>query len=675
MPGVRDHEPIIIEEFNGWWDRGDPESAPSDHFTVADNIQYFNSGVETRVALDKFQVEFQHLTKILRTYNYVMQNGQSLLVLVEGGKIYHVINGAVSGPGGGPILNIPAMEDFGFVSIAGRAYISPFKTITTPQGASYEIGISGEFVYVYKGDGVYARKAAGAPPKAGGGTPYVAAVPMLAYNSQSDGEVTKGIHVFGVSFNGSKIGTTTSTGGIRVLPVVEAPGGKQVQIDKIPKWTVGFTRTLVMTKAIEPDKYKADTTPLAFFVVQTWVDNTTDSFKVNFSDEQLLTPFTPNALDAPGTGALLVDNTDIEGFCDFGFHLVGVVYETDTGYMSAPGPEYFGGQTYIDVKRSVRVRQIPVAPPELKVIKRHLVSTKWIPEYNGDQKGYQFFFIPKGTLENNTATELVVNYYDSDLLSDASHLLDNFSEIPAGVRLNTYHSRMVLVGDPSFPKDSLGVSDTTKPDNRSVAWLSAPGEPEAINQVDGLVVTPLDGNPLTNAQEFRDVLYLFKKNRTYAYSDNFDEPATWQEEVLDQGVGAPVHGIATVLDSGGVNIDFLIVVDWSGLMLFNGTYARPELSWKIEDYWKSLDRNIFRQIQIVNDTQNKKLWIVLPEPNRHHVLFADYGNGLDAKNIRWAKWIFASKMSCITLIDTDKVILGSSGTAVTLEDVVELENS
>ena len=37
-----------------------------------------------------------------------------------------------------------------------------------------------------------------------------------------------------------------------------------------------------------------------------------------------------------------------------------------------------------------------------------------------------------------------------------------------------------------------------------------------------------------------------------------DEPATWTEETLDQGVGAPVHGIATVLDSGGVNIDFLL---------------------------------------------------------------------------------------------------------------------
>jgi hypothetical protein len=149
-------------------------------------------------------------------------------------------------------------------------------------------------------------------------------------------------------------------------------------------------------------------------------------------------------------------------------------------------------------------------------------------------------------------------------------------------------------------------------DNRSVARLSMPGEPEAINKIDGLIIAPLDGNPLTNCQEFRDVLYLFKKTRTYAYSDNRDEPSTWQEEVVDQGIGVGVHGIGTVLDTGGVNVDFLLIADWSGLMIFNGVYARPELSWKIEDYWNSLDRNSFRQVQVVNDSLSKKIWITLP---------------------------------------------------------------
>ena len=648
MPGLRDHAPVVIEQFEGLWDRGDAESAPADHFIVADNVQYFNSGVETRDPIDKYQTFPTPLTQILRVYNYVMQTSQSLLVLTTGGKIYHCVGPAIMH---GPILTIPAMEDFGFVAIAGRAYITPFKTNVDTLGRNYELGLPGEFVYVYKGDGTLARKAAGQPPK------NTSKKPFIAYNSAKDGQVTKMIHVIAVAFNDGVLGT-------EVFPVIEAPGDKQVQLENIPIGPVGtLTRQIVMTKAIDPKDYKADQTTYTYYEVEEIADNTTVSKLINKKDEELLVPYAPGATAAPSdNGALRVQNTDTDGFVDFGFHLIGVIYETDTGYLSAPGPEFFGGMTYIDIKKKVKISNIPVSPDSF-VTKRHLVSTKWIPEYNGDQKGYQFFYIPKGTLENNTATELEVEYYDSDLLADASHLIDNFAEIPAGVNLNTYHSRMVLVGDPTYPKNDAGVPDTTKPDNRSVARISAAGEPEAISEVDGLVITPLDGNPLTNCQEFRDVLYLFKKTRTYAYSDNSDEPATWKEEVLDQGVGAPVHGIATVLDSGGVNVDFLLIADWSGLMLFNGTYARPEMSWKIEDLWMSIVRNDFRYIQIVNDSLNKKIWLTLPPPLQHIMLHADYGNGMDAKNVRWARWLFDAKISTITLTETDKLIVGAVANA------------
>jgi len=514
---LRDHEPLVIEQFGGLWDRGDDESAPSDHFTKADNVQYFNSGVETRAALDIYQNIVAPLDKILRLYNYVMQTGQTLLVLTEGGKIYHVIDSTTLH---GPILTIAAMEDFGFVAIAGRAYITPFKTYTDIHGVKYQLGLQNEFVYVYKGDGSPAHKAGGAPPS---GSALVAAL---------------------------------------------------------------------------------------------------------------------------GSG----------GLTDFGLHLFAVVYETDTGYLTALGPEVFA-QLELSGTNKVMISNIPISPDSF-VKKRHIVATKWIPEYNGDQKGYQFFFVPKGNIEDNTTTAKEIEFFDSDLLSDASHLIDNFSEIPAGVNLNTYHSRMVVVGEfgtvETLTDLPVGITD-----NRSIARVSFPGEPEAISKVDGLLIAPLDGNPLTNVQEFRDVLYLFKKTRTFAYSDNDDVPSSWQEETLDQGVGAPVHGIGTVLDSGGVNVDFLVITDWSGLMLFNGTYARPEMSWKIEDLWMSLTRNDFHYMQIVNDSLGKKIWITLPPPIQHIMLHADYGDGMDAKNIRWARWIFDVKLSAVTLIETSKLIIGA----------------
>lgn len=654
MP-LRDHEGLVIEQFNGLWDRGDNESAPSDHFTQADNIQFVNSGVETRDPIDKYQEQGVALGQILRVYNYVMQTGQSLIMLTKGGKIYHAIGKTIVH---GPILTIPTMTDFGFVAIAGRAYITPFYSVKNAQGRNYEIGLPGEFLYVYKGDGTPARKAAGFPPSnstvVDPGPPVVmsgGSKPFIAFNLARDGVITRDVHIIAVAFDA---GLFT----VEFTQVVEAPGDQMIQLTNLPIGPVGTTKRIIaMTKAIEPKDYNPDHTVYIYHHVEDIPDNTTVNKVINKADADLGGPIGSFGA-GPTNGGLIVKQDTRDGFCDFGFHLVAVVYETDTGYLTAPGPEFFGGNTYVDIKKSVKISNIPVSP-SAAVKRRHLISTKWIPEYNGDQKGYQFFFIPKGTIDNNTDTELVVDYYDADLLSDASHLVDNFSEIPAGVNLNTYHSRLVMVGDGSPNKLPDGTIDTKNPDNRSVARVSAPGEPEAISQVDGLIVVPLDGNPLTNCQEFRDVLYLFKSSRTFAYSDNDDVPSSWQEEALDQGVGAPVHGIATVLDTGGVNVDFLLIADWSGLMIFNGVYARPELSWKIEDFWMNLVRNDFRYIQIINDSLSKKIWITLPPPFDNQMLYADYGNGMDAKNVRWAKWIFHVRISSVCIIDTTTVIIGA----------------
>jgi hypothetical protein len=647
---LRDHEPIVIEQFEGWWDRGDAESAPSDHFIQADNVQYFNSGVETRDPLQTYQ-NVTPLQNVLRAYNYVMQTGQSLLVLVTGGYIYHCIGATTIR---GPILTIPEMEDFGFVAIAGRAYITPFKTYVDVNNHNYELGLQNQFLYVYNGDGTPARKAAGIPPENGG------LKSMQAYNSRNTGVVTAGVHMIAVSYIGGILGP-------EIFPVVEAPGDRQIEVINIPPVPGGVTyRTIVMTKAINPKDYTANqrATGIKYYFVKQIDEVTTPGVTtiiIDVKDEDL-TPdkeYTEGTPGAPSSGGhLLVSNTDTAGYCDFGFHIVGVVYETDTGYLTAPGPENFAAQSYVNTNRAVHVSNIPVSP-NTYVRKRHLVSTKWIPEYNGDQKGYQFFFIPKGTLNDNTTTSMYVNYYDADLVDDASHLIDNFKEIPAGVNLTTYHSRMVLVGEYGTTESLEGIQ-APQTDNRSIARVSFPGEPEAISKVDGIIVAPLDGNPLTNAQEFRDILYLFKQSRTYGYSDNSDEPATWTEEVVDQGVGAPVHGIGTVLDSGGVNVDFLVIADWSGLMVFNGTYARPEMSWKIEDYWLSMIRDNFKSVQLINDSLTKKIWMTLPAPFQHHILHADYGNGLNAKDIRWARWIFDAKMTSLCLTEANRLIVAGN---------------
>lgn len=328
------------------------------------------------------------------------------------------------------------------------------------------------------------------------------------------------------------------------------------------------------------------------------------------------------------------------GTTDAGFHIFGVVYETDTGALSGIGPIGFL-PTITSDGNGISFSDIPVSP-SADVVARHLVATRVIPDYNGDETGYSFYFIPDGTISNNTATTLAnVSFFDNQLLDDATYLLDIFAEIPAGVNLCIYHNRLVL---------------NTTFDDISICLVSAINEPENINQVDGLLIAPLDGNPLTITQDMRDVLYGFKRNRTISWVDNGDEPASWPMSIVDYAMGAPVHGIAKVLDSGATSIDYLLVAAFQGIQVFNGTYMSPELSWKIKDFWFDLNRDDFRRIQMINDPISKNLYVTLPD---YLMLVGNYNIDIDPQKIRWTIWRFDFQVNTIAILNIDTLIIGA----------------
>jgi hypothetical protein len=199
------------------------------------------------------------------------------------------------------------------------------------------------------------------------------------------------------------------------------------------------------------------------------------------------------AAGVPMAGTMTIAN-GAAGFTDPGFHIFGFVSETSSGFLSEPA--LLKGFTTLS-NFSVSFGAIPTSG-DPNVTKRHLVASKVIVGFNGDLTGYQLFFVPNATINNNTDTFLNnISFYDADLLDDASHLFDNFAEIPAGAVLTIYHQRLVLA---------------TTFNDISLILVSAQGEPEAINEIDGLLIVPPDGNPITNAQELRDVLYVFKRS-------------------------------------------------------------------------------------------------------------------------------------------------------------------
>ena len=338
------------------------------------------------------------------------------------------------------------------------------------------------------------------------------------------------------------------------------------------------------------------------------------------------------------SGTMTVAN-GAAGHTDAGIHVFGFVSETISGYLAPPS---ILTQFTTLGNFSVSFGSIPTSG-DPNVVARHLVATKVIvPPFNGDLEGSQFFFVPNATINNNTDTFLNnISFYDQDLLDDASHLFENFTEIPAGAALTLYHDRLCVFC--TFDDISIGL-------------VSAEGEPEAIDQIDGIIVVPPDGNPITNGQELRDILYVTKRSRTVSFADNGDVPSSWAMVIVDNALGTSIHGIATVLDSGSNSVDFLIIATYQGISLFNGRYVTPELSWKVEKTWQDQDRDEFRHIQIVNAPIKKWIVIVLPDLS---LLVGGYSRGMDPQKIRWMPWSFMTSINTVAIANIDDIILGS----------------
>jgi hypothetical protein len=362
----------------------------------------------------------------------------------------------------------------------------------------------------------------------------------------------------------------------------------------------------------------------------------------------------PAAGNGP-TGAMTAANgstTNVK--LQAGQRVFAVVYETDTGFLTKIG----GNVSHLCTgAHMVTLTNVPVSPDSF-VVKRHIVATKAIPatEFTGDLNGYQFFFVPDGEIDDNVTTTLAdIDFYDSELIDDATYLQDLLEEIPAGVNLTLYHSRLISIAE-FGEADEDPLLDTSG--NISLVRVSEPGELEAFDAVTGLFVAPLDGYPLTNAQEYRDNLYLFKNRKTISYVDNGDNPSTWLPVLIDSGMGATVHGIALVLDANGIHIDFLIICNITGVVLFNGGFGDNALSYKIEDFWDALDKDEFHEIQILNDPILRKLYIVTPDGN---LLVGNYQQGLTPKDVKWTPWGFDLEVTTIALIDQNTLILGGLG--------------
>lgn len=335
----------------------------------------------------------------------------------------------------------------------------------------------------------------------------------------------------------------------------------------------------------------------------------------------------PAAGAAPTGFILALTNSAVSGTVEEGTHLVGVAFESDTGYITAPG-----GFQQINATggKKLNVDLLPIGPAG--TVARIIIVTP-IVDFNGDFQHQTYFFAPNGRVADNTTTTLndTLDFYDADLEEEASFLLDQMDEIPAGVGIGKYGARLIIWGEDANP---------------SIIRVSVDGEPEAHSAVDGFVtINPGDSSTgLKYCFGYTPLLICQKSNRTYYTQDNGDVAALWSvPDAIDTAIGAGPHSVAQVLDYGERLENLVVTAHKTGIRVYDGTLTQTPLTFNIDDFWSRITKTAFNKVELIIDANNYALFALLPidgatTPN--FVLYGDFNEGLNFESIKWDIWKF-----------------------------------
>lgn len=327
------------------------------------------------------------------------------------------------------------------------------------------------------------------------------------------------------------------------------------------------------------------------------------------------------------------------GNIEEGVHIFGWAYETDTGFITPPMDSDDFRQLEFEGDKAVDFSSIPIGPSG--TVARRLIATRALQHPILDKEGYEYFFVPGGRIADNTTTVLSgVNFYDSELFTSADYLFDQLEEIPAGVFLSSYGTRIMVGGEDANP---------------SLIRVSKSLEPESFNSLNGfIIVDPHEEEGVKNGLEFRKGFYIFKGNpgHTYVAYDNGFEASTWNCDIIDKGIGAESRCVSQFLDSKGANADFFLVADVAGIYRFDGSYNQQlPLTHGIQRIWNSINKDLFSKVELILDPKRFLLYVLVPLNTIDHtgavtsvatdpnfILVGNYSNGLWPDKIRWHLW-------------------------------------
>jgi hypothetical protein len=692
----------MITEFKGTFDRGRDDVVPKDHFIDSLNVRFSPRSVKTRegtiasivLTVPGGETIVRHYFKRADGY------GRILLYLTSGGNLYGVRNGITT-----LLLAIPAMLDFSITSNANYVFISPhtgsagivgermyrWDGTNIRQSAGLRPAAGSAIAAATTGTGVNEVQTLTLTGTASAGNftlsylgygdtvplPFNFSAAQLQSALQGDNERQS------VWLVGATGGTFTLRFGDEVSGPIdwnETFGALQTILEAVPNigagniavlsgdgtignpWLIRFEGSLAKQQQAE---FIADGALLTGTTPQTFVEETlpgktlfgvgnvtatgTGPWVITFigdhGSEDIPLPYIDSNLTGATPVLTIVETTAgaPAGKIEAGKHKFAVAYETETGFITKPGPAIAAVFTPTIYEApgdfKVNLSNIPLGPAGTTA--RIILATKANEEV--------YYFVPDGRIGDNTTTTLSnVSFFDAELVQEADYLFDLLETIPSCLNIIDYSSRVCLLGFPN-------------PDG-SLVRISRAGEPESFDEVEGLqVINRADQHNLKNGFVLRGILYLGKTLGWYGLQDNeSEEPAFWPKAIsIDDGVGAYTHGVSEIPNFiAGNTKDRVLVVDSSGLLFFDGVFRRPEITWKFHDVWKRVNKNYFDKIQIMDDPVNQHLYLNVPlglgEIVPTAILYADYSDcaGLpNSKDTKWTVWDFPENPLSISCFD------------------------
>lgn len=192
--------------------------------------------------------------------------------------------------------------------------------------------------------------------------------------------------------------------------------------------------------------------------------------------------------------------------------------------------------------------------------------------------------------------------------------------IPSDLVLQVY-ANGTPTGGGYFLVDNIEISETALGElTGSLVRSSRVNDPESYDGVNGMMlVSPNDGQRITNAFVLRNNLYIVKERALYVTTDDgVNEPALWAIEQISNRVGTPsVHGVA-------MGEQAAVIAGENGVYVFDGSPPQ-KISQEIHTDQRNLATGQGPAWDQVNWAAGHTIWAELQEDKKRLLIGAPFG--------------------------------------------------